>query len=144
MPTSAPSHLTYLGYTLGANKPTLYFVEGRYTQEHSKATNVGWHPIHSFHRGANISKTEHDRYSSIRNDPSKTKEKKDFKKDFLKGDFDSNAKDAKYFECDSSDNKNWSAHPSRARLMEIGDQDFDQTYDAKYAKNIVANGYDAS
>jgi hypothetical protein len=35
---------TYVGYTLGGTDPTLYFNEGRYTQVHANATNIGWHP----------------------------------------------------------------------------------------------------
>ncbi len=49
---------TFVAYTQGggqAQKPTLYFTKGRYTQVHDHANNVGFHPNHPGQFTANIS-----------------------------------------------------------------------------------------
>jgi hypothetical protein len=132
-------NFTYIGYTYSDEKPTFYFAEGRYTQVHKNKLNEGWHPVKKNHRAANIKGTEAARFSAM-------KEKGDmpglekFVAQFLKGDFDSDEKTAKYFEYSAEDEKNQIAHVSRGRLVKVGDADFHMGFDEKYAKDVLKTG----
>jgi hypothetical protein len=57
MPLTEAEVGTFIAYTQGggqAQKPTLYFTKGRYTQVHDHANNVGFHPNHAGQFTANI------------------------------------------------------------------------------------------
>jgi hypothetical protein len=135
MPIEGGAGFTYVGYTLGDIRPTLYFTQGRYTQVHGNADNVGWHPARPYHRGANISLADHTRYKDLSKEDKRT-----FKADFLAGRLDSNAADAKLFECSSNDNRSWRGHRSRAKLIKPTDAGFNAAYNEAAAKAVLAAG----
>lgn len=131
----------YEGYTKGEGValPTLYFKEGRYTQEHDVPENVGWHPaINPCWRG-NISKESYDYYNSIRSkgdDAAKNK----FKKEVMKGTYNAAPGEGFLFEVELVEGQ-LLAHPSRSRLITPGDPMFDKTYNAEYTKGVLAKGH---
>ncbi|MDX2362861.1 MAG: hypothetical protein QNK23_18770 [Crocinitomicaceae bacterium] len=128
---------TYLGYTLGRTKPSLYFENGRYTQEYPDKDNIGWHPNGSNHRGENITKDRYDEIMAI--EVGDTVKEKAFVVEFKKGSYDSDASTAKYFEVSGSAD----IHPSSSRLIKTSYNDFDDQYDATYASNVLKNGVNA-
>src|SRR5690349_4748176 len=101
---------TYIGYTFGGDKPTFYFKEGRYTQQHKHKDNEGWHPRRKFYRGVNIQATEASRFTDMRAKKDKAGMVK-FGEEFMKGTYDSAEPSARLFECSSNDEKNWHYHP---------------------------------
>lgn len=140
MPIKDYQNFTYLGYTEGEEGyPTLYFKEGRYTQKHKNPENEGWHPVVQFYRGANISRKEWERYKKMREDKDQYG-KNAFKVAFMKGIYDSNESDAKFFECSSKDGVSWLGHPSRSRFIEAGSEGSKSLYDAAYARTILKDG----
>ncbi len=130
----------FRGYTLGRDEPTLYFEKGRYTQEYPEDANIGWHPNSQHYRGSNINKDAYDLIMSIPVESPPSIEEVEFINKFLKGDYDSDAADAKFFECQSKDGKVWSAHPSSSKLIKTTDLLFDETYDDTYVDTVLENG----
>ncbi|MBN1990568.1 MAG: hypothetical protein JW783_14285 [Bacteroidales bacterium] len=140
MPIKDYQNFTYLGYTEGEKGyPTLYFKEGRYTQKHDDPENEGWHPVDQHYRGANIFRKEWERYVKMREGKDQSG-KNAFKAAFMKGTYDSNESDAKYFECSSADGVSWIGHPSRSRFIEAGSHGCNPLYDAAYAMSILEKG----
>ncbi|MFD2561552.1 hypothetical protein [Aquimarina rubra] len=135
----------YIGYTMSwdnFDKPTLYFEHGRYTQSHKHITNIGWHPNDQYHYAGNISKEKHDYYNSIRaeRNPGDREAKEKFKEEFMGGHYNSEADDALLFECSSNNHRSWAGHPSRSKLIRVGDGGFNSKYDDEYARGVLKNG----
>lgn len=131
-------NFTYEGYTLGGEKPTLYFKEGRYTQVHESTENVGWHPLNTVkcYRVNITDEAEKVIMEIPEGDPNESK----FALEVVAGKYTAKAGKGILCECYTNDDKQFVVHVSRGRLIRPSDFDFDKTYDAKYAKDVLAKG----
>ena len=134
---SGGDSFTYIGYTHGGKnsgaRPTLYFKEGRYTQDHDEFTNRGWHATKPGMRYAfgNVSD------GVLANIKTKTNLNA-----FMSGGLRStDTKGVRLFECyQNAKGETISTHVSRGRLIKVGEPDFDKQFDAAYAKKVLREG----
>lgn len=131
----------YLGYTQGGGsdqKPTLYFENGRLTQEHSKPKNVGWHPLPEGNHcmvnadSENIIEIKGD-FSGL-NDNSLREHVNEIVKKYPSspnGLTDLTELHLVEF-CITSDTIS-NRHKSRGKFITVDDEDFNENYDEDYA-----------
>lgn len=137
----------YLGYTHGGELPTLYFENGHFTQAHQNPKNVGWHPNKGDrHVIKNITEEKHKEYGDHRGGPGawSAEKKAEFAKSVDKGEYDAKEGEGKMFESnvkveDGKDQYSGN-HPSRARLVQVGEEGFKAAYGKAYAESVLAKG----
>lgn len=129
------TEFTYVGYTLGGEKPTLYFAEGRYTQEHEILENIGWHPNPPGDCvRINITEEAADLYLQIEDN-----EIEGFAKEVIKGTYNATAGGV-LCECHIKNGIFHGIHVSRGRLIRLADSNFEKTYSKEYATKVLAIG----
>jgi hypothetical protein len=134
---SGGDRFTYIGYTHGGKnsgaRPTLYFKEGRYTQDHEEFTNRGWHATKPGVKYAcgNVSEAV---LSNIKTQTNINA--------FMSGGLRSNdVTGVHLFECyQNGKGEIISTHTSRGRLIKVGDPDFDMQFNDAYAKKVLRDG----
>lgn len=142
MPIEGYEKFTYLGYTLGGEKPTLYFKEGRYTQVHEDSDNVGWHPVNDkIHHQLNISPQEvHEIMKIPPRDPDEQKFcRKILIEKVITGDRTQST--ACLFECDMESTGFSNIHVSRGKLIDVGSTGFNMSFGEEYAKKVLSEGH---
>ena len=129
----------FLGYTQGDGKnqkPTLYFENGRLTQEHDKPENVGWHPhkgttrvVAIYGSGGLVKLISGDVDPKVVASKIEAhyKERYAFTEDKLV-EFDLGEQDVA---------SHW--HRSRGILLQANDHNFDQKYGTTYATSQIEN-----
>ncbi len=128
---------TYIGYTHGGAasgaRPTLYFKEGRYTQDHNEFTNIGWHPNRP---GLNYA------FGNVREDMVKSFQRHTNISAFMAGGCRStDTTGVRLFECyTNAKGEVVSTHVSRGRLVLVGDRDFNQEFNEAYARRVLYLG----
>ncbi|TRX54848.1 hypothetical protein FNH22_19025 [Fulvivirga sp. M361] len=151
----------YIGYTQGSGQPpTLYFENGRLTQEHPHADNVGWHPLRNRQPNHvrinatlelgevrelvvisdNLSYEEAE--NAIKSIRSKRREnivkknKKNLEEKLRKFDSESRIRLYEFLDEDGTIRK---PHPSRGHLVRPLDDDFNDAYNEDYAFEQLSN-----
>ncbi|MCB0375233.1 MAG: DUF4157 domain-containing protein [Sinomicrobium sp.] len=135
----------YLGYTFGGDKPSFYFEQGHYTWQHKKKKNEGWHPNKGTrHFVKNIDEEVHKKYSDDYRGKWDRKQKTAFGKKIEEGKYDAKEGEGKMIEGSVYVRKDKSEkiilHPSRGRLIKVGDKDFDEKYNEEFVRSIVSKG----
>jgi hypothetical protein len=129
---------TYIGYTLGGAKPTLYFKEGHYTQVHQVAENVGWHPNrHGKYTAVNVSRQFAESILLAKNFAERAKLLKPYVNSAPPED---NSNTAHLLEYWTRGGEIATLHVSRGKLIKVGGPGFNPAYDAKYAYDVLLKG----
>lgn len=130
----------YIGYILNKNKLTLYFKNGHYTLgTHSDWSTIGWHPIPEdtlYYRGNNISKSAYIQFMFI---PENSIEESTFISEFVKGAFDDESSNARFFEYCLLEDYEYIIYTSEGKLITPDNPDFIPEYDEEYANEIIKN-----
>lgn len=145
----------YQGYTQGGGDgqlPTLYFEKGRYTQEHRKEENVGWHPIIKGDQyRVNIDPAIHRNYGILRRQRSAARDvgnNDEVRR--ISGEMNvihngvvtkalAEFDDGKLMEVNHHEGK-FSGHPSRGKFIRKEAAEFQAQYGNEYAQDVLARG----
>lgn len=131
---------TYSGYTQANPQtlPTLYFKQGRYTQQHTDHANIGWHPYDApVYRLTNITPAA---VADIMKIPPGDPRENDFARDVIAGKYDDQSETGTCCECFSYDGKSYSVHISRSRFIAVGTDGFKIEYSREYAMSVLRDG----
>ncbi|MBN1990569.1 MAG: hypothetical protein JW783_14290 [Bacteroidales bacterium] len=131
------SDFTYIGYSLWYEKPTLYFAEGKYIQEHYEPDIVGWHPnpTNDCIR-INITAEAAELYYHIRDESQKVTE---FAREVVNGTYNA-AVGGALCECHVKNGMVYAVHILQGRLIRFTEPSFNRAFDKSYAGKILAAG----